>query len=275
MLATLLSYILTFLIVALFVPILMIALQMGFNEGFGNNALNAVKTNFSFLLIINFVLWGAIVMLTMFFLQINDKFGPGILFKFLIGKYHQPREEERIFMFMDMKSSTTIAEKIGNTNYFQMLQEVILDITEVIISSEGDIYQYVGDEVVVSWKMDRGIKNANCINCFIQIQKKLNDNSDKYKSAYGYAPKYRAGIHFGRVTAGEIGSIKKDIVYSGDVLNATSRIQEQCKLYEVNLLVSQQTLNLIPSELNNYKVHALGEIELRGKEEKINLLSLE
>ena len=88
--------------------------------------------------------------LIVLFLQISDKFGPRMLGRFLIGKYHQPREEQRIFMFMDMKSSTSIAEQIGNKQSFNLLNDLFNDITDAILASDGEIYQYVGDEVVIS-----------------------------------------------------------------------------------------------------------------------------
>ena len=74
---------------------------------------------------VQFILWGIITLLTLFFLQMNDKFGPGILKKFLLGKYNRPKKEARIFMFLDMKYSTTIAEKIGNEKYFHLLSSLI------------------------------------------------------------------------------------------------------------------------------------------------------
>ena len=43
-------------------------------------------------------------------LLVNDKYGPGVFRDFLLGRYFQPKREERIFMFLDIKSSTTIAE---------------------------------------------------------------------------------------------------------------------------------------------------------------------
>ena len=41
--------------------------------------------------------WAVVVSFTQFMLQVNDKFGPGILWKFITGKYFHPREEEKIF----------------------------------------------------------------------------------------------------------------------------------------------------------------------------------
>ena len=33
--------------------------------------------------------------------EMNKKFGPGVLIPMMLGRYRNPREEERIFMFMD------------------------------------------------------------------------------------------------------------------------------------------------------------------------------
>ena len=73
-----------------------------------------------------------------------------------------------------MKSSTTIAEKIGNKQYFNLLNDLFNDITDSILSTEGEIYQYGGDEVVVSWNLEKGIKQANCLRCIEKTRETLN-----------------------------------------------------------------------------------------------------
>lgn len=270
MLTTLVAYILIFLLVSLLATLAMLIGEYGLL----GISFDAMKTTLKFILnptlITNFILWGTITLFTLFLLQVNDKFGPGILLKFLAGNYHQPKKEKRIFMFMDMRSSTTIAEKIGNVKYFNLLNDVFADITNTILNNEGDIYQYVGDEIVISWPVKKGARNANCLHCFTQIQEKLADLKPIYEKKYKVMPEFKAGIHFGSVMAGEIGVIKKDIIYSGDVLNTTARIQEQCNQYNVDILISKETFDLI-SETNKYKLIPLGSIELRGKKRNIEL----
>lgn len=123
------------------------------------------------------LIWGLLVSGTQFMLQVNDKFGQGVLLNFLSGKYYHPREEERIYMFLDLKSSTTIAERIGNRRFFELLKEVYFDITEPILESLGEIYQYVGDEVVVTWPVDKGVQDNNCLACFFSIARKIDQKS--------------------------------------------------------------------------------------------------
>ncbi|MEM9053219.1 MAG: adenylate/guanylate cyclase domain-containing protein [Bacteroidota bacterium] len=222
-------------------------------------------------LLSTFLLWGFIVVLTVFFLQINDKFGPGVLRKFIRGDYHQPKVEERVFMFLDMRSSTVIAEKLGNTTYFNLIQEVFIDLTDPIISKRGEIYQYVGDEVIISWDMKRKEAPTWALECYFEVQKRIESLSEKYTEKFGVRPEFKAGIHHGLVTAGEIGSIKKDIAYSGDVLNTTARIQAECNKFGVDIILSEKTKNLVEGDWN---FHELGKIQLRGKEEKVGLFSV-
>ena len=69
----------------------------------------------------------------------------------LIGEYHKPKNENRIFIFLDINESTSIAEDLGHTRYFMMLRRFFRDITLPIMANDGEIYQYVGDEVVLNW----------------------------------------------------------------------------------------------------------------------------
>jgi adenylate cyclase len=270
MLTTLIAYVLIFLLVTFVATLVNLLGEYGL-QGISYDGIKiALGFLFDSTLTTYFILWGGITLSTLFLLQVNDKFGPGILLKFLAGNYHQPKKEERIFMFMDMRSSTSIAEKIGNEKYFNLLNDLFSDITDTILNNEGEIDQYIGDEIVVSWSIKKGIRNANCLRCFTQIQEKLIDLGPIYEKKYKLIPEFKAGLHYGVVMAGEIGVIKKDIIYSGDVLNTTARIQEQCNQYSVDILISKETFDLI-SDTDGYDLIPLGSIELRGKERKIEL----
>jgi adenylate cyclase len=223
--------------------------------------------------LINIILWGLLISCTQFMLQVNDKFGPGVLWKFITGKYYHPRQEERIFMFLDLKSSTTIAEKMNSNKYFGLLKEVFNDITEPILNSQGEIYQYIGDEVVVTWPVETGVAGNNSLQCFFRIEQALQNRREHYINQYGLLPSFKAGLHIGEATVGEIGVIKKDIVFSGDVLNTTSRIQGACNNYNVNILLSAHLVERL--QLNDeYPQISLGDILLKGREEKMALYTI-
>ena len=220
----------------------------------------------------SFIVWLIIILGTLIVLQVNDKYGPGVFGSFLLGKYFQPTREERIFMFLDLRSSTTIAERLGEVRYFNFIKDVFKDATSSIIYAKGEIYQYVGDEIIISWKMDNGIENANCINCFFEIQEALRKRKEYYKNTYDdIQPEFKAGLHYGHVMAGEIGVVKRDIAYSGDVLNTAARIQSKCNELGVNILFSKYLLDKLSLKQNMLRPIRIGDMGLRGKQEKVVL----
>ncbi len=221
----------------------------------------------------NILIWAMVVSLTQFFLQINSKFGQGVLLHVIKGTYRNPQREKRIFMFVDIKSSTAIAERLGNEKYHEMLKDFFRDITNPIVYNRGQIYQYVGDEVVVSWPFEAGISNHHCLQCFFDMRQTIRSNAEKYHEKYGFVPEFKAGLHYGFVTAGEIGVIKRDITYSGDVLNTTARIQSKCNELKASLLASRDLIELVrPPE--TFTTQSLGFISLRGKQRNMELYSI-
>ncbi|MFH6604206.1 adenylate/guanylate cyclase domain-containing protein [Maribacter algicola] len=212
--------------------------------------------------------------LCFFFAGISDNLGHGVLMNFFTGKYHRPTEEDRIFLFCDMKHSTTIAERLGHVKYFELLRKYYSDFSDSIIRHSGEIYQYIGDEIVISWKSEDGIKNNNCISCFYAMKEDLKKNADRYRSNYGVAPTFKAGLHLGKVTTGEIGALKKEIIFTGDVLNTTARIQGLCNQLNVDILVSEDLVKVLPPT-NPFKVVSMGTTELKGKEQKMELFTTE
>lgn len=228
---------------------------------------------FSYRVLRLFVTWYFIVIMTIFLLDVSEKYGSGVLRKLLLGKYHKPGKEERIFMFLDLRSSTTIAEKIGDELYFSMLRYFYELANEVIINNRGDIYQYVGDEIVVSWEKKMGAGAADCLDCFTAIRDAVERKESFFVQNFGVVPHFKAGIHSGEVTTGEIGSVKKDIVYSGNVLNTTARIVALCNQYNESLIISD-TLYEELKETPGYRFRYLDSPVLRGKTQKMGLYSV-
>ena len=222
----------------------------------------------------NFLFWLIILNGTLVILQVNDKYGPGVFTSFLLGRYFHPKKEERVFMFLDLRSSTSIAEKLGESQYFNFLKEVFRHATPSILHFKGEIYQYVGDEIVISWKTNKGIENANCIQCFFSIQNSLNNKLDYYTEKFGAIPEFKAGLHYGFVMVGEIGVVKREIAFSGDVLNTTSRIQAKCNELGVNILLSKFLLDKLNLRSNTFTPKLMGDIKLRGKEQSLSLYTV-
>ncbi len=208
-----------------------------------------------------------------FISQVNKKFGPGVLVPLLLGKYRTPREEERIFMFMDLRSSTTIAEALGHFRYSGFIRDSFADINHILSAYNAEIYQYVGDEIVLSWRVPDGLKDLLCVKFFFACERQFGKRSVHYIKNYGFIPEFKASLHMGKVTAVEIGEVKRDIAYHGDTLNTASRIQDKCNEYGQKLMVSEYFLN--ESRIgDHYEAERLGEILLKGKTAPVGIVGI-
>ncbi|WP_282079213.1 adenylate/guanylate cyclase domain-containing protein [Aquimarina algiphila] len=200
----------------------------------------------------------------------NEKFGKGTFLKILMGKYKTPQEEKRIFMFLDLKDSTSIAENLGHYKYSQFIQDCFYDLNTVVPKFNAEIYQYVGDEVVLSWPYKKGLTNNNCIDLFFAFQEKKRNKSEYYLNKYGVVPEFKAGLHGGKLMVTEVGVIKKEIAYHGDVINTSARIQDECNTYKVPFLISEKLMQDLKMSAH-LTSQFLGSVLLKGKQEKVGI----
>lgn len=205
--------------------------------------------------------------------ELQQHIGLGVLRNFFTGHYNTPQEEERIFMFLDMRSSTTIAEQIGHVRYFALLERCFADMTDAITSSSGEIMQYVGDEVVVTWTLAEGVRNNDCLMCFFRIQDCFKNHRERYLGEFGLVPEFKAGVHCGAVATGVIGTARKDMVFSGDVMNTSARIQGLCNANGVDLIISETLLQKLKLG-GQYTVRGIGVQELKGKDKPVELFAV-
>lgn len=245
---------------------------MGFNEsvyygeGFWEHIRSERFQTFlyeeDFIIILIYSLLG--VAIVIFTRQMGRKMGQGVLFNFIIGKYHEPKEEERIFMFLDITSSTSTAEKLGDIQYYNFLNDFFFDITKCILAASGEIYRYVGDQVVITWDTREGLKNANCIRTHFYIKDEIERLKEKYLEKYGFVPRFTSSFHGGKVIRGEIGDVKSQIVFSGEILYVTSLIEKKCGELGQPILLSADVMQRIPLPVI-YQMKLAGQLPLDGR----------
>jgi adenylate cyclase len=198
------------------------------------------------------------------FTQMNRMIGVNVLGYFVAGVYHQPKPEERIFLFVDLAGSTQLAERLGSGRYFELLRRFVDDLTEPVLETGGEIYQYAGDEAVITWRMDDGLRDAACIRCFYGIRAAVAGARARYERDFGVVPAFRGGLHGGAVTGGEIGDLRRQIVFVGDILNTAARLEEYAKRTGHDVVVSGTLLERLTLP-GGVAAVACGELALRGK----------
>jgi adenylate cyclase len=214
--------------------------------------------------------WTILYIWTQLAIEVNEKYSPGVFLAIILGKYLQPREESRIIVFIDLRNSTPIAEKLGN-NYFPFIRDFIFCISAGIMEHDGRVYQYVGDEIVAWWPSSKA--NAKkAIQSLIESRKILNTNTDVFMRNYDIVPEYKAGMHMGTVTIGQVGISKKELVMSGNIINTASRIRSACTDLNQKFLVSKDIIDVL--EMKDWQSESMGEVDLKGKNENIELFAL-
>lgn len=208
-------------------------------------------------------------------LILKDNIGHSNFFPIITGKYHKPKEEDRIFLFLDLKSSTQMAETLGHHSYSELLQDCFNDLSNLIIKYCGNLYQFVGDEAVITWKGKRTSNYINSVGLFLAYKHLFRDKSTYYIDKYGLVPEFKGAINSGKVMVAEVGGrVKSEIAYHGDVLNTSARMLELCKTYNKNLLCSEIFYNTLQDLSPQIQTDFVDEVHLRGKNKAVFIFSI-
>ena len=157
--------------------------------------------------------------------QLRQLIGERTLRDIVWGRYHRPRTEERFFLFVDITGSTPLAERLGPESIHRFLNRVFQIASNPIDLHAGEVYQYVGDEMVITWRVPEGRASARPISGYFAIQRAIAESAANFEREFGAVPGLRAALHAGSVITGEVGGSRRAIVFHGDVMNTTSRIE--------------------------------------------------
>ena len=207
-------------------------------------------------------------------LGVNDLLGPGVLFAFVAGRYYHPRLEERVLLFIDMRASTAIAERLGEVRFLDFLNRFITDLSLAIAETGGEIHKYVGDEIIATWTIAASLNDAGCVRACFVAHDRLATRGPEYERDFGCRADFRAGLHCGSVVVGELGYLKKEIALIGDTMNTAARIQEACRDTGCRVLASAALLERIGALPAGVTRRSLGPLPMRGKEQPIALYAL-
>ncbi len=199
-----------------------------------------------------------------FVLQMGRLVGERTLRDIVFGRYHRSRTEERFFLFVDIAGSTPLTERIGPDAVHRFLGEVFRLASDPIDDHRGEVHQYVGDEIVITWTVADGRGGARPIACFFGIEQALARAAPKFEREFGALPRLRAALHGGPVITGEVGGSRRAIVYHGDVMNTTSRIEQATRDLDRQFLVSGDAIERL-ADLGGFVLDDLGLQRLRGR----------
>lgn len=200
------------------------------------------------------------------------KVGPGNFQHWLLGMLNKPLEQERIFMFIDMKDSTSYAEKLGHKKFSHLVQDVFNDLA-VVDNYQAEIYQYLGDGAIISWRLKDGLRHNNCLKAYFAFAGVIKRRRRYYKRRYKLEPQFKAGAHAGKVMVLQVGQIRREISYNGDTINTAARIESICNELKSSFLISGD----LQQQLKDPKEFFLSkkkEVDLKGKRQKVDVFAV-
>jgi adenylate cyclase len=191
----------------------------------------------------------------------------------LTGRYVQPKREERVFLLIDMKDSTGLAERLGSIRFHELLNDFFTDVTEAALECDAEIHKYVGDEAILTWPTGRALADGECLACPFLARDLITANGERYRKRFGVVPEFRAALHCGEIVTGEIGDVRREIAYVGDTLNVAARLLDATKASDRDVLVSAELLarTILPAGL---ETEPLPTLTVRGRAAPLAIAAL-
>lgn len=216
----------------------------------------------------------AMFSIAMFVAQMRSLVGGRALANVVFGRYYRPQHEERLFLLLDLKGSTPLAVRLGDEQFHELLSALFFDIDAPITEHGGEIYEYVGDAVIASWRIGAGAGNEDrrAVEAVFAAREAVRQRSAWYRQKFGVVPDLRAVLHRGSVVAGECGDSKRQIVFRGETLNTVARLEGLAKALDKDVVASCSGGGLrLPVGVQS---HDLGEHRLKGLPAPLHVVAL-
>jgi len=186
------------------------------------------------------------------------------------GSMH-PRRAEVTLLLTDLRNSTPLAEALGPQKMFELLNRVFEAQTDAIMSEEGNLEHFLGDQFLSYWGAPQKQPDAadRAERAAMKLIRALEDLratlSPEIQKLFGYG----VALHSGRVLVGNKGSaLRLDYGLVGDAVNEAARVESLTKIYGVRLLVTRNTFAQFSTQTTRRLVDR---VIVKGKTEPVEL----
>lgn len=181
------------------------------------------------------------------------------------------QEKDITIQFSDVRSFTSLSEKLTPTQVTNLLHDYLTPMTRIITEHEGTLDKFIGDAVMAFWNAPLDIENhqEKSLEAALMQMERLNDLNQIFIQKYGFTIAVGIGIHSGPVRVGNMGSADLfDYTLIGDNVNLASRLEGLTKYYGQKLVVSQTIKEACEGK---YAFRILDMVRVKGKEEPVTI----
>lgn len=179
-------------------------------------------------------------------------------------------KKEMTVLFSDIRSFTSISEKMSPEENFEFLNEILKDIGPVIRQNEGFIDKYIGDAVMALFP----VKPEDAINSAIAMYRSIQKFNLKRVEKGLFPIQIGIGINTGEMIFGTIGEEQRmEATVISDAVNLASRVEGLTKHYGAHIIIAEKTFQQI-TNINQYKFRKLDIVKVKGKDEQISIYEI-
>src|SRR6478672_1408300 len=170
-------------------------------------------------------------------------------------------QAEMTVMFADIRSFTSLSESMSPKENFDFLNDYLSRVGPVIRQHNGFIDKYIGDAVMALFPEI----SADALQAAIAMQKQVIDYNQNRRNTSHHPIAVGIGLHTGTLMLGTIGDQERmESTVIADAVNLASRLEGLTKLYNVSILISEQTL-LTLEDKHQYHYRFLDKVQVKGK----------
>ncbi|SFH71189.1 adenylate/guanylate cyclase domain-containing protein [Planctomicrobium piriforme] len=169
----------------------------------------------------------------------------------------QGQDAEVSLLFCDIRGFSRISERIGATETFNWIHDVMDVLSDCVLRAGGVLVDYIGDELLAMWGAPRPQEDHAVRACraAIEMLSVLPELNARWEARLGEPVDLAIGINSGWVKVGNAGSRRK-FKYSplGNAVNLASRVLGTTRHLNTSLLVTGATSKELPDDLPRRKL---------------------
>ena len=214
-----------------------------------------------------------VALLAVMVIRVIGFIGGKNIFYLMIGKYHRPVWERKVFMFLDIKGSTNLVDSLGPEKSKRLFGKFMFDASEPITDNGGEIYRYQGDGFVATWDWEVTLKPDGVFQAVDDLYAMVERERAEYENRFGTCPDFRIGIHGGEIITSEEGNIRRNIGFYGDTINIAARMEAKAKDASMDCVVTSDVAAAFGDMTD--RLIEIGEESVRGIDRKVTIYGFE
>ncbi len=174
-------------------------------------------------------------------------------------------------LFSDVRSFTTISERLGPHGTVAMLNEYFELMVECISEHSGMLDKFIGDAImaVFGLPLPREDDEDRALRASIAMISSLREWNREREARGEPVIDMGIGLNTDSVVAGNIGSSKRmDYTIIGDGVNLAARLESACKAYGARILISELTRAGLKGV---YRLREVDRVVVKGKTKPVSI----